>query len=69
MTGMPADADETYQREHCDVCGDDTPHEVSMEIRETHTDAPREENRKFAKSPCRVTTCKACGNRSRTLQR
>lgn len=69
MTGMPADVDEKYQQEHCDTCGDDTPHDVTMEIQSTHTDSPRKENQKFAKSPCRVTTCTVCDTETRTLQR
>lgn len=67
MNGMPADVNEQYPQEHCDECEVETPHEVTMRITETHTERPREENQKYARSPCRVTVCCNCGIKSQTL--
>ncbi|WP_224333167.1 hypothetical protein [Haloprofundus halobius] len=49
------------RREYCTACGDHTPHEVTIEQANRHTDATSEENRKYAKVPRRRSECKRCG--------
>jgi ribosomal protein L37E len=47
------------QTEHCEACGRDTQHSVSVEIR---TESGKAENAEFSREPYRVTTCVACGS-------
>lgn len=44
--------------EHCDSCGHDTPHEVTIQL-VSHSD--RGSNAQFAREPHRVTRCRDCG--------
>ncbi|SNZ06649.1 hypothetical protein SAMN06269185_1241 [Natronoarchaeum philippinense] len=47
--------------EHCDDCGTQTPHQVSVQIR---TESRKEENAQFSREPYRVSECQHCGSRS-----
>jgi len=47
--------------EHCDDCGTDTLHEVSVQIR---TESLKDENSEFSREPYRVAECQRCGDRS-----
>lgn len=47
--------------EPCERCGDETPHEVRIEIR---TESAVPENAEFSREPYRVATCVACGYES-----
>lgn len=46
--------------EHCEFCGLDTLHEVTVQIR---TESLKEENAQFSREPYRVTECQRCGHR------
>jgi len=46
--------------EHCDSCGTDTLHEVSVQIR---TESRKPENAQFSREPYRVAECQRCGDR------
>jgi ribosomal protein L37E len=50
-----------YQEENCEDCGERTPHDVGVELEATHDEDVRDENEKFARTPCRVATCRRCG--------
>jgi ribosomal protein L37E len=50
-----------YQEENCENCGDRTPHSVRVELEAAHNEEVRDENEKFARTPCRVATCRRCG--------
>ncbi|MFC6943041.1 hypothetical protein ACFQE8_24295 [Salinirubellus sp. GCM10025818] len=47
--------------EPCERCGDDTPHEVRIEIR---TESTKRENAQFSREPYRIATCVVCGSES-----
>jgi hypothetical protein len=47
--------------EHCDECGLETLHEVSVQIR---TESRKEKNAQFSREPYRVAECQRCGHRS-----
>jgi hypothetical protein len=47
--------------EHCDECGTETLHEISIQIR---TESVKEENAEFSREPYRVSECTRCGNRT-----
>jgi len=47
--------------EHCEECGLDTLHEVSVQIR---TESLKTENSQFSREPYRVTECQRCGTRN-----
>ncbi len=44
--------------ELCDNCGQETSHEVSVEIR---TESKKQENAEFSREPYRVSKCQRCG--------
>ncbi|RBI60141.1 hypothetical protein DMJ13_20540 [halophilic archaeon] len=44
--------------EHCRICADQTPHEVSLEIR---TESNKSDNAEFSREPYRITHCLICG--------
>ena len=46
--------------EHCEECGIETPHSVTIEIAEGGDDTP-DEMAKYAREPHRVRTCQSCG--------
>ncbi|WP_254767123.1 hypothetical protein [Salinilacihabitans rarus] len=46
--------------EHCEACGLETLHEVTVQIR---TESLKEENAQFSREPYRVTECQRCGYR------
>jgi ribosomal protein L37E len=48
-------------RERCDRCGDETPHDVRLEIR---TESAASENAVFSREPYRVAACRHCGDKS-----
>ncbi|MFC6726141.1 hypothetical protein ACFQE1_17585 [Halobium palmae] len=64
MTTESRNATTEYRVERCDDCGERTPHDVDVELEATHNDRVRSENEKFARTPCRVTTCRRCGSES-----
>jgi hypothetical protein len=45
--------------ETCSLCGDETPHDVRVEIR---TESTVEENAAFSREPYRIATCRRCGS-------
>lgn len=45
--------------EHCEICGRETNHNVSVQIR---TESRKQENAEFSREPYRVSECLACGN-------
>ncbi|WP_435333122.1 hypothetical protein [Haloarchaeobius sp. TZWWS8] len=47
--------------EHCDCCGGDTLHKVSVQL---ITESTKAENAQFSREPYRVKECQACGTRS-----
>ena len=47
--------------EPCDRCGDETRHEVRIDIR---TESKEAENAEFSREPYRVATCVVCGDES-----
>ncbi|SDQ26934.1 DUF7835 family putative zinc beta-ribbon protein [Natronobacterium texcoconense] len=47
--------------EHCDECGLETIHEVSVQIR---TESVKQENAQFSREPYRVSECQRCGTRT-----
>ena len=47
--------------EPCESCGDETPHEVRIEVR---TESSACENAEFSREPYRVATCVVCGDES-----
>jgi ribosomal protein L37E len=57
-----------YREEHCEDCGERTPHGVDVELEATHGEGVRGENEKFARTPCRVATCRRCGATSHERQ-
>ncbi|MFC4356381.1 hypothetical protein ACFO0N_00290 [Halobium salinum] len=64
MTTQSSSTATEYQAERCANCDEQTPHDVSIELEATHNDRVRDENEKFARTPCRVTTCRRCGEQS-----
>ncbi len=46
--------------EHCEDCGFETIHEVSVQIR---TESLKDENAQFSREPYRVAECQRCGAR------
>lgn len=44
--------------EHCNGCGESTPHDVTIEIQ---TESTSSENSEFSREPYRVTECVECG--------
>lgn len=44
--------------EHCEGCGEETPHDVRIEIQ---TESSKTENTEFSREPYRVTECERCG--------
>ncbi|WP_440988837.1 DUF7835 family putative zinc beta-ribbon protein [Haloarchaeobius baliensis] len=46
--------------EHCDSCGTDTIHQVSVQL---VTESTKKENSQFSREPYRVTECQQCGTR------
>ena len=51
----------------CSTCGRETLHDVALAMLSTATDGIEEDNRKFARCPGRVLTCRACGAETRSL--
>ena len=49
--------------EECDECGQQTPHDVSVEIL---TESRKRENAEFSREPYRVSECRICGQTSTT---
>ena len=49
--------------EHCDDCGNQTRHEVRVELRTESTDP---ENAAFSREPYRVSMCRRCGHETST---
>ena len=47
--------------EHCENCGFDTLHEVSVQLR---TESRKDKNAQFSREPYRVTECQRCGTRT-----
>ncbi|WP_435318697.1 hypothetical protein [Haloarchaeobius sp. TZWSO28] len=47
--------------EHCDCCGTETLHKVSVQI---ITESSKTENAQFSREPYRVKECQTCGERS-----
>ena len=47
--------------EHCEECGMETVHDVSIQIR---TESVKSENAQFSREPYRVKECQRCGDRS-----
>lgn len=45
--------------EPCDQCGDETPHEVAIELR---SESPDPKNAGCSREPYRVATCLHCGD-------
>lgn len=57
----------TTRQEHCQACGRDTPHDVSIELR-AETDDESAANAEFSREPYRVATCQRCeASRSRRM--
>ncbi len=44
--------------EQCDVCGTETLHDVSIQLR---TESRQAENAAFSREPYRLSTCRICG--------
>jgi hypothetical protein len=44
--------------EPCEECGEQTPHDVRIEIQ---TESTKSENTEFSREPYRVTECTRCG--------
>lgn len=44
--------------EHCEECGRETSHDVSVQIR---TESRKKKNAEFSREPYRVTQCLVCG--------
>jgi len=44
--------------EECESCGEQTPHDVRIEIQ---TESTKTENTEFSREPYRVTECDECG--------
>jgi len=49
--------------EHCEACGQETPHTVSVELR---TESEKSENTEFSREPYRVAQCRMCGSETST---
>ncbi|WP_267640678.1 DUF7835 family putative zinc beta-ribbon protein [Haloarchaeobius amylolyticus] len=49
------------RNEHCDNCGTDTLHSVSVQL---VTESTKQENSQFSREPYRVTECQRCGERA-----
>ena len=49
--------------EFCEACGDETFHEVRVELR---TESAKRENAEFSREPYRVAVCEACGGTAAT---
>ena len=49
--------------EPCPDCGEETPHEVRVEIR---TESGKTENAEFSREPYRVAVCTVCGTETAT---
>jgi len=49
----------TTRQEHCQSCGRDTPHDVSIELR-AETDDETAATAEFSREPYRVATCQRC---------
>ncbi len=47
--------------ERCEQCNEETPHRVSLSVREQHTTRASETNQKYGRVPCRMTRCERCG--------
>lgn len=47
--------------EHCEGCGMDTLHQISVQIR---TESTESENAHYSREPYRVKECQQCGDRS-----
>lgn len=43
--------------EFCDQCNQETPHDVTIELR---TESSKEENTEFSREPYRVSECRTC---------
>jgi uncharacterized Zn finger protein len=50
-------------QETCEECGQERPHEVSIELR---TESAQEENAEFSREPYRVAECTSCGTTTKT---
>lgn len=50
---------------YCRACERETDHHVAIEIADTSTERIDERNRKYARGPCRVLTCRRCGSETR----
>lgn len=48
----------TQTTEQCEDCGEQTPHDVRIEIQ---TESTKSENTEFSREPYRVTECMKCG--------
>ncbi|KTG09994.1 hypothetical protein AUR64_10330 [Haloprofundus marisrubri] len=65
----PNDDDYTLA-EQCGDCGRETEHKVEVSIVSTSDEQQTNpENRKFARVPCRTTTCLSCGTVTERLRR
>lgn len=52
---------------YCPACDRETLHGVGLAMVSTATDGVGDGNRKFARCPARVVTCRACGAEARSL--
>jgi rRNA maturation endonuclease Nob1 len=50
----------TGRTEECEVCGHETRHEISIQIKTENTTS---ENAQFSREPYRVAECQVCGHR------
>jgi hypothetical protein len=61
MAGKQLNTDGVH--ESCEHCGQERPHEVSIELR---TESSKEENAEFSREPYRVAECAVCGATTQT---
>jgi hypothetical protein len=61
MASKQLDADGVH--ETCEHCGQERPHEVSIELK---TESSKEENAEFSREPYRVAECTVCSTTNRT---
>ena len=47
--------------EHCEHCGRDTPHDVTVQIM---TESSRPQNAEYSREPYRVSECRICGEQT-----
>ncbi len=58
--GVMSATDGTFDgmTEHCEHCGRETPHDVSVQIM---TESSNPENAEYSREPYRVSECRICG--------